>query len=96
MSLIDADGSESVPVVNVNPFDAVSNPPNVPVDCVENAPVDVVVAFPLIQRDPESERFVVEAAPLNCWSCDHELAVVVPKAREKVRSADKSPPPRSG
>ena len=45
--------------------------PNVPDDCVENAPVEVVVALPLIESDDDAESADVDAllkmfnAPLN-------------------------------
>jgi len=54
-SAMDADGGVSVPEDSVNPFDAVKSPPNVPVDCVENAPVGVVVALPLTHSPPATE-----------------------------------------
>ncbi len=60
-SAIEADGSVRDPDDNVNPLEAVRSPPNVPVDCVENAPVDVVVALPLTVNAEETDTAVVDA-----------------------------------
>ena len=42
--------------------------------------VDAVAKYPV----PLAEMFVVEAPPLNVWSADQLLAVVVPKPSEKL------------
>ena len=60
-SLIDADGSVRDPDDKVKPFEAVRSPPNVPVDCVEKAPLEVVVALPLMDSEEETDTAVVDA-----------------------------------
>ncbi len=62
-SAMDAEGSVSAPPDRVKPFEAVSNPPNVPVPTVAKLPFAVVVAKPLTKNAFETESCVVDALP---------------------------------
>lgn len=82
-------------------------PPPVPhaVPVFEIVPFTENVAHPAAPPALETMRFVVDAvvaviavveAYVIVWRADQLLAVVVPKARERVRSALRFPPPSIG